>query len=259
MRRFLLLTLVLVLGAGVAEAAVRSDGSKPAPSAISNAAASISVNTFNKVGTGGASTKNAQKISGSAFNSGGKPEVLTMNLAWCPHCGANNWALAVALDRFGTLTGLRVIDSGTYFCTKLHAKPCFPHTHGLSFLRAHLQSKYLSFSAVVLEDLKGHRLEKPTRKEVAAMHSFDPRGGFPAVDIGGLYGFVGPAYDPGALKGKTWAQIAATLSSGKGRVGRGIDGSADIFTAAICNVTGGKPSGVCESKGVKAAAAKLPS
>ncbi|HEY2006098.1 MAG TPA: DUF929 family protein, partial [Solirubrobacteraceae bacterium] len=76
----------------------------------------------------------------------GKPELLTMNLAWCPHCAANSWGLAVALSRFGTLTGLRALDSGTFYCTLVAgpctlggAGPCYPHTHGLSFLRARYQ------------------------------------------------------------------------------------------------------------------------
>ncbi len=260
MRRALLVIVsLLVLGAAVAEAAVRSDGSKPAPANIAQMVGHVPARTLNHVRTGDATARNAMKLSGGAFMSGGKPEVLTMNLAWCPHCAANSWPLAIALSRFGKLTGLRVIDTGRLFCTKYHARPCFPHTNGLSFLRAHLKSRFISFAAVVLQDVKGHALQKPTPREQAAIGSFDSSGSAPAVDAGGAYGFLGPAYNPGALKGKTWSQIADSLRGGKGRVARSIEGSANIFTAAICKATGGKPAGVCKSKGVTAAAALLPS
>lgn len=258
MRRAVPVVLVLALGAGAAEAAVRTDGSTPAPKQIARAVTHVSTTTLNTVGAGDASSSNAQKLSGTAYESGGKPAVLTGDLAWCPHCAANNWALAVALSRFGHLTGIRIINTGTLYCTKYHAKPCFPHTEGLSLFHAHLKSSFISFTAVVLQDVKGHNLQKPTGREEAAIKSFDSQGSFPAVDVGGVYGFIGPAYSPGVLAHKTWSEVARMLASGKGRVALSIDGSANIFAAAICKATGGKPSDVCDSKGVVTAAATLP-
>jgi hypothetical protein len=198
---------------------------------------------------------------GSQLVRDGKPELLTMNLAWCPHCAANNWAVAVALSRFGKLTGLRVIDTGTYYCKLTHEScnlkpsPCYPHTHGLSFFGTSYHGALLSLGAIVIQDVRGRNLERPTKAENAALNPFDQFGQTPAVDIGGAYGFVNSGYDPGALAHKTWSQIATSLADPHNPIARRIDGLANLFTAAICRVTNGRPSGVCSAKGVLAAGA----
>jgi Domain of unknown function (DUF929) len=246
-----------------AQAAHRSDGSLPAPSQIAQLVTSVPASTLDQVGAGdifGPRSFNPAKLN-AHLASDGKPEVLTMNLAWCPHCAANNWALAVALSRFGTLSGLRVIDTGTHYCKlsldpcSLKPFPCYPHTHGLSFVDARYHSPYVSFAAIVLQDVSGHNLEKPTRREIRALKPFDPQVQTPALDVGGAYGFLGPGYDPGALAGKTWSQIAGSLAEPRNPIARHIDGLANLFTAAICKVTKGRPAGVCRSRGVLAAAA----
>ncbi len=193
------------------------------------------------------------KITGAPLTSHGKPELVTMNLAWCPHCAANSWALAVALSRFGKLSGLRTIDTGTLFGSKFHAHPAYPHTHGLSFLRAAYHSSLLSLSHLVIQDLNGNPLQKPTRPEQNALHSFDPNGEFPAVDVGGAYGFLNSGYSPGALAHKTWQQIAHSLANPNNPIARRIDGLANLFTAAICRTTNALPAKVCSSSGVVAA------
>jgi hypothetical protein len=168
--------------------------------------------------------------------------------------------LAVALSRFGTLSGLRTIDTGTYYCSLSHSSctltpaPCYPNTHGLSFLDAGYQSPYFHFAAVVLEDVRGNRLEHPTPSENAAINRFDPQGQTPAVAIGG-YGFVNSGFDPVALVHKTWVQIAGSLADPRSRIAQHIDGLANLFTAAICKATGGRPAKVCQSRGVRVAGA----
>jgi hypothetical protein len=258
------LLAVLVLPAGQAWAARRTDGSSPAPALISQRVTSVPARTLNEVGAGriaGPQEFSVFKLH-SHFTSGGKPELLTANLAWCPHCAANSWGLAIALSRFGTLHGLRVINTGTHYCklTRLCAVnkvPCFPFTHGLSFFGTSYRSRYLSFVAIMFQDLQGHNIERPTRRENAAMNQFDPQGQTPAVDIGGAFGFVNSAYDPGALAHKTWSQIAGSLANAHNRIARHIDGLANLFSAAICKVTKDRPAAVCKSTGVRAAGAAL--
>src|SRR5205807_1610858 len=105
-----------------------------------------------------------------------KPEVVSMNLAWCPHCAANSWALAIALSRFGTLSGLRAINTGSYYCKLAHDPcslqpfPCYPFTDGLSFFGVSYQSRYLSFGTIVIQDKFGHNLQKPTKRENRAFN-----------------------------------------------------------------------------------------
>lgn len=260
MRRYGLTAIaVLMLGAGVAEAATRTDGSTPAPATVAHEVTHVPGGTLDRVGKGGIPGPNTAKLSGPPLTLGGKPELLSFELAWCPHCSVNSWALAVALSRFGHLSGLRILDSGTYFCTKFHAMPCYPHTDGLSFFGAHYSSPYLSFVSVVLQDVNGRNLQQPTKAEGQVLNSIDSSGTIPAVDVGGLYGMLNAGYSPGVLAHKSWAQIAGSLAPANSKVGRSTDGLANLFSAAICKVTAGKPHGVCSAKGVLAASALLPS
>jgi uncharacterized protein DUF929 len=260
------LVVAVALPGGVAHAAQRADGSIPAPAAISQLVTNVPASTLNKVGVGSiyrAPYFGPVKL-GSQLTSAGKPEVLTVNLAWCPHCAANSWALAVALSRFGTLGGLGVINTGAHYCTlaaspcALGRIPCYPFTNGLSFFGASYRSRYLSLATVVLQDVNGHNLQRPTRRDLRAVNPFDPGAQqTPALDVGGAYGFLGPGFDPGSLLHKTWSQIAGSLADPQKPTARHIDGLANLFTAALCKVTKGRPGAVCTSKGTLAASSIL--
>jgi hypothetical protein len=259
MRRLvLLLVAAFTLSVGVAQAGHRSDGSTLAPSTITHLVTHVPVSTLNKVGAGklfGQSAFGVTKLSGAPLTSGGRPTLLTFALAWCPHCAADSWALAIALSRFGKLSGLGTIDSGTLYGTKFHGNPGFPHTQGLSFFSAGYSSVHLSFVSVVLQDVAAHTLQNPTRAQLAAINAFDPTGNIPAVDVGGAYGFVGSAFSPGAVAHKTWSQIASSLADPNSPIAQRIDGLANLFAAAICKTTNNKPVAVCNSTGVRAAGA----
>lgn len=260
------LVLAAALSGGVAHAAQRTDGSTLAPAAISQLVTHVPASTLDKVGVGNIYSAPyfvPMKLNGH-LASAGKPEVLTMNLAWCPHCAANSWALAVALSRFGTLNGLRVLNTGTHYCKlasspcALGPIPCYPFTSGLSFFGASYRSAYLSLTAVVIQDVTGHNLQRPTRRDLRAVNPFDPGAGqAPALDVGGAYGFLGPGFDPGSLRHKTWSQIAGSLADPHTPIARHIDGLANLFTAAICKVTKGRPTAVCTSKGTLAASSVI--
>lgn len=264
-RSVVILVALFVLPLSAAQAANRTDGSTPAPAQITQLVAHVPASTLNQVdaGTLDPASFNVFKLHSAQLQSHGKPELLTMNLAWCPHCAANNWALAVALSRFGTFTGLRIIDTGTFYCTvvsdpcALAPGSCFPHTHGLSFFGTKYHSSYLSFAAIVLQDVHGKNLESPTRREITQLKPFDPQAQTPAVDVGGEWGFLGVGFSPGILGHRTWTQIAGGLANPVNPVSRQIDASANLFTAAICKATKGRPAGVCKSSGVAAAAALL--
>lgn len=261
MRRWVLLglTVFLTVPVGIAHAASRTDGSTPAPARVIQLVTSVPTRTLNRVGAGSVSADFKPVAIHGHLTSAGKPEVLSMNLAWCPHCAANSWALAVALSRFGTLTGLRVINTGTYYCTiisdpcTLGPSPCYPYTHGLSFLDAGYTSPYLQFAHVVLQNVHGKRLERVTRKQNSALKRFDPAGGAPALDVGGITGFVGSGYDPGDLAHMTWSKVARSLADPHTAISQNIDGLANLFTAAMCKATKGRPEAVCKSHGVVAA------
>ncbi len=229
---------------------------------------SVPASTLNQVGIGNSRNPITSPVFGISkrdghFTSDGKPEVVTVELAWCPHCAANSWSLAVALSRFGTLTGLGVLNTGTHFCKvaedpcNLNPLSCFPNTDGLSFLHASFRSRYISFAPVVLQDVNGRNLEKPTRREERSLSTFHLQRAAPALDVGGVWGFQGSGYDPGTLAHQTWSQIAGSLANPHNRIARQVDGLADLFTAAICSATNGRPGRVCKSRGVQAAAAAV--
>jgi hypothetical protein len=109
----------------------------------------------------------------------------------------------------------------------------------------------------VLQDVKGHNLQKPTREEIGAVSPFAPPLAAPVVNIGGDYGFLNAGYSPGAIAHKTWSQIATSLAHPHTRVARRVDGLANVFSAAICQATGNQPARVCTSRAVTAAAPRL--
>lgn len=258
----------LVFLVPAAKAAQRSDGSVPAPAQVARLVTSVPASTLNQVGAGDSRNPITSHVFGVAkgrgrFTSDGKPQIVTVELAWCPHCAANSWALAVALSRFGTFTVLGEINTGTHFCKvaedpcNLNPLFCFPFTHGLSFMGAGYRSRYLSFAAVVLQDVNGRKLEKPNRHEQRSLAAVHLLGVAPALDIAGTWGFQGSGYDPATLAHKTWSQIAGSLADSHNRIARQVDGLANLFTAAMCSATQGRPRSVCQSRGVQAAAAAV--
>jgi hypothetical protein len=260
---FALVVVVFALLLSAATASARSDGSSPAPAKIMQLVTNVPATTLNQVGAGhllsAAAGMSVAKLH-RRLESHGKPELLTENLAWCPHCAANSWGLAIALSRFGTLSGLREISSGTYYCVLVNdpcnvgsPAPCFPNTDGLSFIDARYHSRYLTFVPLVVQTVTGKNLEGATRSEITALNQFDSEGQTPAVDIGGTFGFVNSAFSPGDLAHKSWSQISASLADPGNATARRVDGLANVFAAAICKVTKGRPASVCKSHGVIAA------
>jgi hypothetical protein len=143
------------------------------------------------------------------------------------------------------------VGGGTQPLRDLHRTGRDQHRYPL------LQGPYISFAAVVLQDVKGRNLEKPTRREKRSLTTLHLQGTSPALDIAGAWGFGGSGYDPGTLAHKTWSQIAGSLANPHNRVARRVDGLANLFTAAICTATNGRPGGVCKSRGVRAADAAV--
>jgi uncharacterized protein DUF929 len=210
---------------------------------------------FNTVGAGtatGLSTVSGQAV----LTAGGKPELLYMGGEFCPFCAAQRWAIAAAVSRFGTLSGLSFI----------HSSPTDtdPSTPTLSFANARYTSKYLAFvpvewfgEATDPSTPLGHvYLQQPTGEQQALFARYG-NGAIPFVDIGNRYILPQVQYDPAALAGLSWAQVAAAMHDPSSAVARDIDGAANVLTAAICALTNGQPGGVCQSAGVKAAAGSI--
>jgi hypothetical protein len=248
-----------LLGAASAVAASGSDGSRPASATVLAEVSSVPASTFDAVGLGRVQKNNLTltRLSGPAPGTGAKPVILATIAEWCPHCVANSWVLALALERFGTLTGLRTINSGTYY-GKHGGSPAFSNTHGLSFIDASYSSQYVIFKPVIRFAKDGAPLEHETKAEKRTLRSFHALGSFPALDFGGAFGLTGLGFSPGILHGLTPAQIASQLANPSSAVAPYIDGEANLLTAALCVATAQQPTATCRSTGVTAAAAALP-
>ena len=247
----IVISLVLVKTLGPARAA------RPGPAAATGTALPASVvagvtsvppATLNAVGTGSAASGTVTPVAGAPLSSGGKPEILYVGAQYCPYCATERWPLTVALSRFGTFTNL----SG------IHSSPTdvYPSQPTLNYYGSSYTSRYLVFSPVETTTVNPNTpLQRPTAAEQAVLSQYDAppyvpaadTGSIPFIDIGGRYLIHGAQYDPQVLQGLTWAQVASALRDPSSPIARGVDGAANMITAAICKLTGNQPASVCTS------------
>jgi hypothetical protein len=218
----------------------------------------VPVATLDAVGAGKTYEKSIMSISGSPLTSGSKPGVVYIGAGYCPFCAAERWAIVVALSRFGTFSGLRGIHSSS--------TDVYPGTATLTFYHSAYTSKYLDFTPVeVSGDNPKAPLQKLTSDQQGLFSKYDAppyvaasdAGAIPFLDLGNKYLVVGAQYDPQVLQGSTWTQVAAALKNSSAAIAQGVDGAANILTAAVCKLTGGQPADVCTSPAVRTAQAHL--
>lgn len=228
---------------------------------VINDVTSVPASTLDKIGGGTVSssvigTPNQQggylaPVSGTTLTSGGKPEMLYVGAEYCPYCAAERWAMIVALSRFGTFSGLSTIHSSS--------SDVFANTPTFTFYGSSYTSKYLAFSAV--EETRNYRqgnstsqsaqyvpLQTPTAEQQQLLTKYDGQSGsIPFIDIGNKYVEIGnlAQFGPQALTGKSWAQIGAALKDPTSPIAKGIGGSANYLTAAICKLTNNQPATAC--------------
>jgi len=221
------------------------------PASVIKNITTVPASTLNAVGTGSVLSYNPapiSPISNTPLKSGGKPEMLYIGAEFCPYCAAERWGMAIALSRFGTFSPLHGIHSSS--------TDTDPNTPTLTFYKSTYTSKYLVFTPVENETVGHALLQTPTSAQQALWNKYNPNS-YPFVDIGNKYVIKAPSYDPQALAGLTWAQVAADLHNPSSAPAQGADGTANLITAAICKVTGGKPGSVCTSAGVVKASGSL--
>jgi Domain of unknown function (DUF929) len=247
--------IVLVFVVALAVVKLNQSGPPVTPQAaqtdphVAAEVASVPAGKFNAVATGTAT--GLSPLSGVAeLTADGKPEVLYMGGEFCPFCAAERWALAAALSRFGTLSGVSFI----------HSSPTDGDIPTLSFYKSSYTSKYLTFTPVEwfgeADDPStpfGHvYLQQPTAQE-AALFARYANGSLPFLDLANRYVLPQTQYSPQDISGLTWAQIATAMQDPSSHVATDIDGAANTLTAAMCTLTHGQPGSVCTSAGVKAA------
>lgn len=194
-------------------------------------------------------------VNGKALTSGGKPEILYVGAEYCPYCAAQRWSMIVALSRFGTFSGLKTIHSSS--------TDAYPNTPTWSFYGSKYTSPYINFSSVeeTTNERQGNSnstsvnyvtLQTPTAAQQALVNQYDPgangyTGAIPFIDMGNKYVEVGnmSPYGPTVIDGKSWSQIAAALTQPSSAIAKGVLGSANYMTAAICKMTNNQPASAC--------------
>jgi thiol-disulfide isomerase/thioredoxin len=177
---------------------------------------------------------------GDALDQNGKPTLLYIGAEFCPFCAAERWSLVQALSRFGTFSGLEQIRSSE------------DNIATFTFANASYSSKYLNFDMTENQDQQHKTLQAVSSTQKAQWIKYPiPKTtgvGFPFLDFNGKSVAPIPLVDPTVVKGKTWAQIAASLSDKSSPIAQWIDGGANTITAAICQMTDNQPASACTAK-----------
>ncbi len=169
---------------------------------------------------------------------------------YCPYCAAQNWALIVALSRFGSFSGLSTVRTHHYDNT--------PPIDGWMFYGSSFTSKYLTFVPVETDsntlvsaransaDKKSYRpLQRLTSAQQAVFSKYDATRAVPFLDFANKAVVTGSDLDPSAIAGKTWSQIASTLRDPGNSTAEAILSAANLLTAQICYLTENRPAAAC--------------
>jgi len=238
----------IIIGLELGKSTPKQASAGPLPSSV-QAKLTVPASVLTTVGVGSTTPSVLKTVSGPLLTANGKPEMLYIGAEWCPYCAAERWAMAVALSRFGTFSPLKGIHSSS--------TDVYPNTATLSFYQAKYTSKYLVFTPVESQDINHNPLVKPTAAQQALWTKYDPPGdSFPFINIGNRY-VAATTYDPQVLQGLSWSQIATDLHDPSSAVAKGAVGSANLFTAAICKITGNAPANVCTTAPVSALESKI--
>jgi thiol-disulfide isomerase/thioredoxin len=254
------IVVVLVVIVALVVVKVASGGSKPrsgqnrvtAATTVIQQVTHVPAAALNTVGIGSVKTA-PTAISAAALTAGKKPLVLYVGAEWCPFCATERWGVVVALSRFGAFANLGQTASSP--------SDKYPNTATLSFHGATYTSSRVAFTGKETESnqVQGGsytKLDTLTVAETALAKKYGG-GGIPFIDIGGKYTISGASFSPGVLQSKTHAQIAAALSDPTSPIAQGVDGTANLVTAAICQSTAQQPASVCQATGVLKATATL--
>lgn len=225
----------------------KGSGREAVPAGVLDKLFNVPTATLDAVGVGTA-TQPPKAVNDVPLTSNGKPVVLYIGAEYCPFCAIERWPLVQALSRFGTFNDLSA--------TRSAARDAHPLTASFTFYGSTYTSPYLVFESkeIATNEIKNGRyapLQKLTSEQEQIFNRYG--GGTPLLDIAGKYVVAGATYPPDLLDGLSWTQIAAPLSDPGNPIAKGIDGAANVLTAALCRVTDGQPTKVCSAAGVKAA------
>ena len=288
----LAIVVIFLISTLTTAAAGQPISAAPVSSSVLNAVTHVTPAQFAAAGTGA-----GQVTVKNVFAATPKQPLLTQTIGtqklpvlayegaeYCPYCAATRWPLIIALSRFGTFTGLATIGSSP--------NDVYAATRTFTFAKAHYTSKYLVFDPTEFEsnvcavalsagecpnaDYK--QLQAASKSSAALFATYDTTkyfpggttGGIPFIDWGGLLVSSGSAYSPSVINPGnstnyqgwhplSWDQVVAALKTPSTIQAEAILGTANLYTAAICDMTHDQPASVCNTPVVKQLQAQLPS
>lgn len=232
----------------------KSDSDKQATAGAQNTSfisqlTSIPASTYNTVGKGTV-TGAPSATNGPEDKADGKPRVLYVGAEYCPYCAMERWALVSALSRFGTWSGL----SGAVSSPN---EGSLSNIQTVTFKGASYKSDYLSFKGWETKDRLGNTIETMTDADTALFSKYNPQGSIPFILYGGKAATVGATFDGSSMPGMTNTEIINEIRNPSTSLSKGALGASNTISAELCTLTGNQPANVCNSSGVKAAAANL--
>ena len=171
----------------------------------------------------------------------GKPEVLYIGSEACPYCAMQRWGMIVALSRFGKFSNLHLMQSLT---TER------PEVRTFTFYGSQYRSPYISFVPIEassnIPSGNGFATLQPISAAQGQLFStYDRERTFPFVDVANVYTSWYSTVLPQRLAGMNWTQIVRSLRRPSTVAAQAVAGEAQVLTAELCSVTGGKPQSVC--------------
>ncbi len=171
----------------------------------------------------------------------GKPVFLYVGSEYCPYCAAQRWAVVVALSRFGSFRPLAQTHSSEQ------------NLATITFRGSSYSSQYIDFVGKELKDNQSNALDTLTSDQQKLYDTYnappyvESAGNIPFIDIANRYVSTGSYYLPDALATLSWQDIAHQINQPDKELTRGILGSANYLTAAVCASTENKPANVCSA------------
>ena len=187
-----------------------------------------------------------EKVNAPAWTDNGAPVFFFVGSVACPFCSAGSWAMKMAMQAFGPV-------SGTYYGAS-NPNDNYPNTPEVVLASTTVRSQYVSFQ--VLEGLDFGRLSSPPAAsctQSAYVSAYDTGGSIPFLVINGQYVHVGSIVDPGQLAGLSAQQVQDQMNNQTGNAWNAISPAGYLLEAFFVKSNGGGgPPNVVNDANVKA-------
>ena len=183
-----------------------------------------------------------EKANTKAWQDNGAPVFFFYGSIACPFCSASSWAITMALERFGTLSGT------SYGLSNPNEQPRIPE---VDLSGASLQSQWVSFN--VLEGTNDNSITTPPANscyQQAYISAYDTTGSIPFLVINGQYIHVGTIVSTTPLGGLSPQTVASQLANQSEPSWSAVSPAAFMMEAFIVKANNGQPQSVAKDPNV---------